>query len=79
MELDEVEGLRGAAVLDTLVRIETGNLHDAELITMIHDFKVAYMQALRETEQADDTAAAWAAWKGGDRELIHQPKLPLET
>ncbi len=77
MELDQEEGQRGAAVLDTLVRIEQGKLHDAELVRMVHDFRDAYMQALRDNAEPEDTAEAWSAWKSGNRDLLRQPELPL--
>lgn len=77
LELDEEDGRQGAAILDTLVRIESGNVYDGELLAMIKEFKEAYLQALRENATVDDMSAAWTAWKGGDRELIRQPQLPL--
>lgn len=77
MELDEEDSQRGAAVLDTLVRIESGNLHDAELLRMVRDFKQAWVQALRDNAQPEDMADAWSAWKSGSRELLREPQLPL--
>lgn len=79
MELSEEEGERGAAVLDTLVRIETEGFHDAELLRLARQFKDAYMQAMRDNAAPDDLAEAWAEWKGGSRELVRQPKSPLES
>jgi hypothetical protein len=77
LDLDETEAERGAAILDTLVRIERGNLHDAELRKMLHDFKTAYLQALRDHAEPEGAAEAWSAWKSGDRRLVRQPELPL--
>jgi hypothetical protein len=77
MELSEEESERGAAVLDTLVRIEREALHDAELLNMARQFKDAYMQALRDSAAPEDMAEAWAKWKGGNRELVRQATLPV--
>jgi hypothetical protein len=79
MELDEEEGLRGAAVLDGLVRIEKENLHDAELLSLAQEFKDAYLQKLRDGATTEDLAEAWMAWKSGDRTLVGQSELPLSS
>jgi Restriction endonuclease len=78
MELGEEDGQRGADVLDALVRIESGALHDAELLGLAAQFKDAYMEAIRRDEAPDDLAEAWAGWKGGRRELVRQSELPLQ-
>ena len=77
MELDEEEGVRGAAVLDGLVRIEQGNQFDAELLELAKTFKDAFLQAQRENAQPEDMEEAWLAWKSGNRDLLKQPELPL--
>ena len=77
VELSEEEGERGAAVLDALVRFEGEGFHDAELLRLATEFKMAYMQALRDDAAPDDLATAWTAWKGGSRELLRQERLPV--
>ncbi|HUN77797.1 MAG TPA: hypothetical protein VMU32_02635 [Solirubrobacteraceae bacterium] len=77
IELDEEEGKRGAAVLDGLVRIEKENMHDAQLMGLVADFKNAYLQNLRDTTEPEDLAEAWTAWKEGNRDLLGQSRLPL--
>ncbi len=77
IELSEAEGERGAAVLDSLVRIEGEDLHDAERLRLASMFKDAYMQARRDGAAPEDMASAWTAWKGGSRELLQQSRLPV--
>jgi hypothetical protein len=77
MELSELEGARGAAVLDALVRIEGDDLHDAERLRLASMFKDAYMQAQRDGASPEQLASAWTAWKGGSRDLLQQSRLPV--
>jgi hypothetical protein len=64
MALSDAAARRGAEVLDRLVRIERGNLHDADLLRTAREFKANYVKRVVKGERVAPIARAWAEWKG---------------
>jgi hypothetical protein len=63
IELGDQASEMGASVLDALVRIEGGNLHDAETLRRAQEFKASFLEGLRSGANPDDIGKAWAASK----------------
>ena len=53
----------GAAVWDTLAKIDNNILHDAQLISLAQDFKRDYLRRVREGQQAQNIEKEWERWK----------------
>lgn len=69
LELSEQASQQGADVLDAIVRLEGGSLHDAELLRRAEQFKSSYLEKLRSGARPDDLARAWAESKNEDESL----------
>ncbi|MFO0646010.1 MAG: restriction endonuclease [Polyangiales bacterium] len=59
LSLADEDAERGASVLDRIVRIEKGGLHDAELLTQARRFKEDWLRSSHPRPFED----AWAEWK----------------
>ncbi len=61
--LSQGAAMRGAAVWDRLVRIERGNMNDAELLAQARAFKENYISRLQSQQGTREISRAWAEWK----------------
>jgi hypothetical protein len=61
--VSEEAALEGATVWDVLVKIEKGNLHDAELLAMAQEFKREYLTNKQHKIKAWEVETAWLEWK----------------
>lgn len=63
MMLSDEAAAHGAAVWDTLARIEKAKLHDAELLAQAQSFKADYVRRMASGERPDSVEQEWARWK----------------
>jgi hypothetical protein len=63
LSLSEEATKKGALVWDTLIRLERGSLHDAELLAKAQAFKKAFLADKVQGLGEDDIAQAWIKWK----------------
>ena len=63
LEFGEAESRRGAEVWDELIKLEGGNLYDAEVLEQAKGFKDTYLEKLKRGGKREPLAAAWANWK----------------
>ena len=61
--LSDEAAQHGAEVWDTLVRLERGSMHDAELLAQARAFKEEYIGRLQSGQATQKVSVAWAAWK----------------
>lgn len=67
MGLSDSQAAVGARVVDNIVRIESGNEHDARLLSMARDFKQEFLS--KNSKPSDeDIRNAWVRWKAEQEE-----------
>jgi hypothetical protein len=63
LQFSEEDATRGAAVWDTLVRIEQAQMHDAALREQARAFKAAWLAEATRDQRTRDLQQAWERWK----------------
>jgi hypothetical protein len=63
MEMTDEAAAKGAFIWDSIVSMEKGKLHNAELIAQAKEFKAGFLKRMAPDTSFENVRAAWMMWK----------------